>query len=501
MRKIKFNKTVLLGVFLSLLVLLTKNVNGFATKPANIMSKFDSSTYGKKTEFNLPSSVRETFQNMAAAGQDAIVGSLDPEYRLVYGGGAIADVGNLITQMYINPPVSSITYFADVGKNLGIIKPAFAQQGIGFTSLQPVLSLWKTFRNVSYVLFVLIFVWIGISIMFRVKISPQAVVTIQNSLPKLVIGLILVTFSYAIVGLLMDFMYIVIYLIASVIREATIGQTAWMNPIFDKAFSSFGDYSNLLKLIGTTMVVTVGALPKILILFKVPIVGLIVGCIILYTLFRIFLQMLQAYVGIITSVIFAPFQILFSSVPTSKEGVGKWFKNLMANILVIPTVFAMFLLAGYFLSLDVFPQGNADTLQKIKDSWDVFKGITQGGEGVFISLNTLFSWASVQIIGLGLFLLTPKIIELVKNAMQIKGPDYGLAIMDTVKGGYGDYQKRHEGQFKEYRAREEAYWKAWGQAEVDAQRAPGGPGLTEPRKPAGARFGDWLGGSGGGGKR
>jgi len=41
-------------------------------------------------------------------------------------------------------------------------------------------------------------------IMLRVKISPQAVVTVQSAIPKLITTLILVTFSYAIAGLVID---------------------------------------------------------------------------------------------------------------------------------------------------------------------------------------------------------------------------------------------------------------------------------------------------------
>ena len=62
----------------------------------------------------------------------------------------------------------------------------------------------KAFRNFAYVLITLLFIIMGLMIMFRVKIDPRTVVSFQSALPKIIMALILVTFSYAIVGLLID---------------------------------------------------------------------------------------------------------------------------------------------------------------------------------------------------------------------------------------------------------------------------------------------------------
>lgn len=62
-------------------------------------------------------------------------------------------------------------YFADLGRNLGIIKPVYAQ-GVGATGLQPFLPLWKAFRNLAYIFYIIAFVYIGFAVMFRLKIDP-----------------------------------------------------------------------------------------------------------------------------------------------------------------------------------------------------------------------------------------------------------------------------------------------------------------------------------------
>jgi hypothetical protein len=44
------------------------------------------------------------------------------------------------------------------------------------------------------------------------KLNPQTVISVENALPKIIVALLLITFSYAIVGFLIDFMYLVIIL-------------------------------------------------------------------------------------------------------------------------------------------------------------------------------------------------------------------------------------------------------------------------------------------------
>lgn len=129
--------------------------------------------------------------------------------------GAVGVTTGLIASLYENSPASGIVYFADLLNNIGLSTPAYAQEGIGFGSLSPLLGLWKAFRNIAYLLFVIVFVGVGFAIMFRVRLSPQAVLTIQSALPRLVVALLLITFSYAIAGLLIDLSYVGFFLLTS----------------------------------------------------------------------------------------------------------------------------------------------------------------------------------------------------------------------------------------------------------------------------------------------
>jgi hypothetical protein len=132
-------------------------------------------------------------------------------------GGVIGTTNNMISSLYYQP-VSGIEYLAQI-KNEFLGKPAYAQN-TGFQGLQPILPLWRTIRNFVYALISIFFVTIGTMIMLRVKVNPQTVVNIQNTIPKVITTLILVTFSYAIAGLIIDLSKLVLSLGISVFFNA-----------------------------------------------------------------------------------------------------------------------------------------------------------------------------------------------------------------------------------------------------------------------------------------
>jgi hypothetical protein len=129
-------------------------------------------------------------------------------------GGAIGSLNNIISPLY-DMPISGTQYIARAKDEfLG------ATYATGFQELQPLIPIWKTIRNIIYILASIVFVIIGIMLMLRIKINPQTVITIQNSIPKLITSLILVTFSYAIAGLVIDISRVFLALSLSVFFTA-----------------------------------------------------------------------------------------------------------------------------------------------------------------------------------------------------------------------------------------------------------------------------------------
>jgi hypothetical protein len=98
---------------------------------------------------------------------------------------------------------------------------------------------------------------IGFMIMFRAKLNPQTVISIENALPKIVITLILIAFSFAIAGFLIDLMYIITAIIVSILASASgldvteaIGTYLTAKPvkIFDLIWA--GNFGNIFKIPG-----------------------------------------------------------------------------------------------------------------------------------------------------------------------------------------------------------------------------------------------------------
>ncbi|MFH0979399.1 MAG: hypothetical protein V1803_00400, partial [Candidatus Roizmanbacteria bacterium] len=125
-------------------------------------------------------------------------------------------ITKLIVLPYANPPASGI-YWAYSGlQSVGFIPKTYAAEGIGFAAIKPFSNLWKIFRDLSYMLLVLVLIGIGFMVMFRMKMNPQTVISVENALPRIVIALILITFSFAIAGFLIDLVYIIIGLTVSI---------------------------------------------------------------------------------------------------------------------------------------------------------------------------------------------------------------------------------------------------------------------------------------------
>lgn len=354
------------------------------------------------------------------------------------GGGAVAFTGNLIAAMYANPPASGVTYLADLGKNLGIVKPAYAAVGTGFSGLSPILPIWKAFRNIAYLFFTIIFIAIGFAIMFRLKISPQAVVSIQSALPRIIITLILVTFSYAIAGFLIDLMYVLILVGVVVLAPAAnISNIPELQKIYAEGnfIQIIGEalgiagagvpggiwvaMTGLGGLVGGLIGNLIGGVPGFVVglVAGLGLFALIIAVIILFVLFKLLIELVKAYISIILLVVFAPLMIMLGAIP-GQSGFGNWFRNLLANILVFPAVALFFLLARILTSVD------AGKL------W--VPPMTIGGVSITVA----------SLIGFGMLLIVSKVPEMVKNALQVKPFPYGAAIGEALgpmraAGGYG----------------------------------------------------------------
>lgn len=151
------------------------------------------------------------------------------------GGGLLGLSGQMLSYVMIPPQIHTSQYVQYLSGNFGLVKKIYAQTpqqrainqaGTGFASLIPILPIWTVFRNIVYVLFVVLFILVGFAIMLRYKIDPRTVMTIENQLPKLIVNLILVTFSFAIAGLLIDVMWVATFVVITVLTTIPCPQNA-----------------------------------------------------------------------------------------------------------------------------------------------------------------------------------------------------------------------------------------------------------------------------------
>lgn len=351
-----------------------------------------------------------------------------PELNSLNNTGAVGAMGNLIGKLY-TPPASSIQYFAYLKENLGLVTPAYAQRGAGFSGLSYLLPVWRTFRDASYLVFILLFLITGLLIMFRVKISPQAVVSLQNALPKLLITLVLITLSYAIVGLMIDIMYVLIYLVINLITQGTNVDPASLQSFQSKnpfdywkgitglGFEAINKPAEGISVLVESMVKDVPVITGFLSTGARGIVTAILTIAILFALFRLFFALLRSYVWVLVLLIFGPFILLAGAMPGGGAGISGWIRGLLANLIIFPTAVAMFSLAAVFITL----AGNSPAAT----GWT--PPLVGGG-----------SVQAVQaIIGLGMILLTPQVTQMMNDALKPPPFPYGAAIGQSLGAGPG----------------------------------------------------------------
>lgn len=314
--------------------------------------------------------------------------SSNPQSSFYYGKSALAMMGNTIGSMYANPPANLALWIEDTGQSLGFIPPKAYAQGIGFTGFSALLPLWKVIRNIAYFLLAIIMIVIGFMVMFRKKIDPKTIVTVQNALPRIVLTLLLITFSYAIVGLMIDIMYLFIYLSVALFKSTGLlpdpTKGFIVNTIFGlKTQDQFYIQGNLLanmgqatstlniyRLFGSNINVATGNIiggiiglvvagasafahfpPGVvaggILGLGLPILQLILALALVFLFIRLLIFFINAYIQIVIAMLFGPIQILMEAIPGTNSFVS-WIQHLITNLIVFPVGIIFFMLSGVF---------------------------------------------------------------------------------------------------------------------------------------------------------
>lgn len=306
--------------------------------------------------------------------------------------GIMGMLGRYTTQMIDSPPdIHTGSYFAD----LAPFRTANAA-GIDQIAPAPIKAFWSAMRNVSYALFVLILVAIGFMIMFRSKLDPRTTVTLTAALPNLVISLVLITFSLALAGLIIDLGAILIELVKNILSsQALIADgskyvstrpldvfSTFVVRIYDTPFGTNLDNAFL-----------VGGLAKAL--FTV-----VIATVALYIAFNIFFTLLFKWAAIMIKVIFAPLFFLWGALPGQGDTTTKWFKGFLADVLTFPAVLLILNIANQIISAGATPGIPFPP---------ALGGTGEAGSGNYLPL-----------VGLGVLLLATKVPAMLEDALDVK---------------------------------------------------------------------------------
>jgi len=438
-------------------------------------------------------------------------------------GGAIGFMGNMIATLY-TPPLHTGDYFKDLASNFGINKKAYAQTtgtGTGFQGLTPLIGIWSAFRNIVYLFLVIVFIVIGLAIMLRIKIDPRTVMSIQNQIPKIIIGILVVTFSFAIAGFLIDMMWVFIYLIYGIFSGIQGVNLDSLNPaniqgqnalgaaghisgggifgITNDAASSAKDALHgilnikagpleifnpfalvvdffdptkrgsaanwFIDLVSTgagfvafkyflTVAETLSKATSLPVIESIPGIKIISDAIVnislkggslaafgfaeavfagteallrnwlpyliaymiifialLVALVRLWFTLIIAYVHILIDVVLAPFWIIGGIVPGSPISLSGWLRDLIANLAAFPAVIGMFMLGKVFMDAFKCPAENPTC----SAGHFVPPLIGNPGEPGLIG----------SLIGIGIILMTPNVVNMLKAALKAPKLDTG----------------------------------------------------------------------------
>lgn len=232
----------------------------------------------------------------------------------------------------------------------------YAAQQSGYEELMDsgIVSIWANMRNIAYVFFILVMLVAGFMIMFRHKIGGQTLVTLGNALPNVIVSLILVTFSFAIAGIIIDLGGVLMVVIQDILGLSDYVSThnLWslMSVFFHGTgrvlgFATGGGVALTATILGIVGVLGAGASNPVgwFILGGAGIITLLIILLIVGVVFvgsvMVLITLIKAYVGILLNVILAPLQLAVGAIPGNQEMIKNWFNNLLRNVMVFPVVF------------------------------------------------------------------------------------------------------------------------------------------------------------------
>ncbi len=300
---------------------------------------------------NIVKKIMETFLTILGGKQQAYAPGHTPKNiaDAYENYGAVGALGLSIQDMYQNPPIHTSDYLA----SLHILPQAYATntpsgrevlEGVG-GNVAPTGFFWKATRNLAYIFFVLILMAVGLMILFRSKIDPRTTVSVTAAIPNLIVAMVLITFSLAIAGLLIDAGKLLEEVVKNIINGAVTNNQPLVHPgpNGNQVGLSVGDiWGNFLLNNNNPVSFGDGPITGIVSTF----INLVVLAFAFFVGIQVFLMLLFRYINLIVKPVFAPFVFLVGALPGKGDTTWGWFKSYLVDVLTFPIVLFILNLAS-----------------------------------------------------------------------------------------------------------------------------------------------------------
>jgi hypothetical protein len=261
----------------------------------------------------------------------------------------------------------------------------------------------------------------------------------MNTIPGVIMGIILVTFSFAIVGFIVDLSRLLSFMLINMMDKALGSSGVTMvqlpNSLFKLTWMAFRS----IPVTGSPVGITTGALGGAGIVTTLlgasavgatvasggAVIGLIVVIVLLvlsaaafFASVKIFMMLVTTYIKLIIDLIFGPIYILMGSLPGKSAAIMEWLKRLISNALVFPISVFVFNLIRYIGS------SNVNTSRPMT----FMTGGNFGG-------NSVISMKGLVVIA-GLFLMSG-IPDIIQEALQAATPKGVQSAAQKAQKGAG----------------------------------------------------------------
>lgn len=253
---------------------------------------------------------------------------------IMYQGGFVPIANQLALGLSTNPGVVSLAQYKNYlvyQANAPLLPTAKAQDSGGAQALSPMIVIWKAMRNISYMLMAALSVVAGIMIIMRKKIDAKTSVTVMYMIPRMVVSLILITFSFPIVAFIIDLSFsftgIAITTILGVAKLNIADAISHLLFVATHPVEYFGVPLDLIQ-------GSVGILAWTMSITLVLIVAIA-------AIFIAFINLITRYARLLLMTAFGPLILVWDFLPGQNKQTNGWIKGVVANALAFPGVLAV----------------------------------------------------------------------------------------------------------------------------------------------------------------